>query len=237
MRRTIDRHVAFGYGAHFCVGAALARLESKIAVEETLKRFPNWEIDDRRARVGAHQHGARLRQGADPHHLMLRALDIPQEIAEADDLRPLVELFDDPEIEPDTARQLRGSVMITFECYEVPDAPIFLDRRVCSYLRLAHDRIPHLLYYLTPEPAAGALLGFGAAYGALVELPESGLLAVEMSPPLLDRLAEHLAAAARQAQEQGDEWEAVVDAHLASFDDTVRDRIRAMVGELTTSRT
>jgi cytochrome P450 len=46
VRRKIDRHLAFGYGAHFCVGAALARIESKIALEETLKRFPDWEIDD-----------------------------------------------------------------------------------------------------------------------------------------------------------------------------------------------
>jgi cytochrome P450 len=46
VRRKIDRHVAFGYGTHFCVGAALARLESRIAIEETLKRFPTWDIDD-----------------------------------------------------------------------------------------------------------------------------------------------------------------------------------------------
>jgi cytochrome P450 len=46
VRRTIDRHVAFGYGTHFCVGAALARLEARIAIEETLARFPTWEIDD-----------------------------------------------------------------------------------------------------------------------------------------------------------------------------------------------
>jgi cytochrome P450 len=46
VRRRIDRHLSFGYGAHFCVGAALARLESRIAMEETLGRFPTWEIDD-----------------------------------------------------------------------------------------------------------------------------------------------------------------------------------------------
>jgi cytochrome P450 len=46
VRRAIDRHVAFGYGTHFCVGAALARLESRIALEETLARFPEWDVDD-----------------------------------------------------------------------------------------------------------------------------------------------------------------------------------------------
>jgi cytochrome P450 len=43
--REIDRHVAFGYGIHFCLGAALARLEGRIALEETFKRFPTWTVD------------------------------------------------------------------------------------------------------------------------------------------------------------------------------------------------
>jgi cytochrome P450 len=45
VERHIPRHVAFGYGVHFCLGAALARLEGRIALEETLKRFPTWEVD------------------------------------------------------------------------------------------------------------------------------------------------------------------------------------------------
>lgn len=42
-------HVAFGHGIHFCLGAALARLEGRIAFEEVLKRFPSWEVDRARA--------------------------------------------------------------------------------------------------------------------------------------------------------------------------------------------
>ena len=45
IHRTIDRQLAFGYGIHFCLGSALARLEGRIALEEVLKRFPSWEID------------------------------------------------------------------------------------------------------------------------------------------------------------------------------------------------
>jgi pimeloyl-[acyl-carrier protein] synthase len=38
--RTDNRHLAFGYGAHFCVGAALARLEGAMAIGALLARFP-----------------------------------------------------------------------------------------------------------------------------------------------------------------------------------------------------
>jgi cytochrome P450 len=45
IHRTIRRHLSFGYGLHFCLGAFLARLEARVALEEVLKRFPTWEVD------------------------------------------------------------------------------------------------------------------------------------------------------------------------------------------------
>jgi cytochrome P450 len=45
IHRKIDHHLAFGYGLHFCLGAALARLEGRVALDEVLKRFPSWEVD------------------------------------------------------------------------------------------------------------------------------------------------------------------------------------------------
>jgi cytochrome P450 len=44
IHRHIDRHVSFGFGAHLCLGAALARLETRIAFEELLARFPDFEV-------------------------------------------------------------------------------------------------------------------------------------------------------------------------------------------------
>jgi cytochrome P450 len=45
IHRRIAHHVSFGYGIHFCVGAALARMEARVALEETLRRFPEWHVD------------------------------------------------------------------------------------------------------------------------------------------------------------------------------------------------
>ncbi|HTR69417.1 MAG TPA: cytochrome P450 [Mycobacteriales bacterium] len=49
IHRKIDRHLTFGYGVHFCLGASLARLEGQIALHEVLKRFPSWRVDTERA--------------------------------------------------------------------------------------------------------------------------------------------------------------------------------------------
>ena len=45
VRRQFDHHVSFGHGIHFCIGAALARLEGRVALEETLRRMPSWTVD------------------------------------------------------------------------------------------------------------------------------------------------------------------------------------------------
>jgi cytochrome P450 len=49
IHRPAGLHLSFGYGLHFCLGAALARLEARIALEEVLKRWPQWEVDYGRA--------------------------------------------------------------------------------------------------------------------------------------------------------------------------------------------
>ena len=45
IHRKIDHHLSFGFGPHFCLGAALARLEGRVALDEVLSRFPTWEVD------------------------------------------------------------------------------------------------------------------------------------------------------------------------------------------------
>ena len=45
IHRRVDQHLSFGFGLHFCLGAALARLEGRVALEEFLKRFPEWSVD------------------------------------------------------------------------------------------------------------------------------------------------------------------------------------------------
>lgn len=45
IHREQHQHLAFSVGTHYCLGSALARLEGRIALEEMLKRFPEWDVD------------------------------------------------------------------------------------------------------------------------------------------------------------------------------------------------
>ncbi|MBW8709873.1 MAG: cytochrome P450 [Mycobacterium sp.] len=45
IHREQRQHLAFSVGTHYCLGSALARLEGRIALEEILKRFPEWDVD------------------------------------------------------------------------------------------------------------------------------------------------------------------------------------------------
>jgi cytochrome P450 len=45
IRREPRQHLTFSVGTHYCLGSALARLEGRVALEEILKRFPEWDVD------------------------------------------------------------------------------------------------------------------------------------------------------------------------------------------------
>ena len=45
-----DTHLSFGHGLHFCLGSALARMQARVALEEVVKRWPEWEVDYANAR-------------------------------------------------------------------------------------------------------------------------------------------------------------------------------------------
>ena len=58
--RDPNPHLGFGHGRHFCLGAALARLETRIALEALLERFPRLSIEAKDLRWGSSVLGRRV---------------------------------------------------------------------------------------------------------------------------------------------------------------------------------
>jgi len=52
LRRTGNKHLAFGFGVHQCAGLSLARLEGRIAIGRFLQRFPNYQLSEAPVRGG-----------------------------------------------------------------------------------------------------------------------------------------------------------------------------------------
>ncbi|OLT13132.1 cytochrome [Actinomadura sp. CNU-125] len=52
IHRDLGQQLTFGLGGHYCLGAALARLEGRVAMEEILKRWPVWDVDWDGAKLG-----------------------------------------------------------------------------------------------------------------------------------------------------------------------------------------
>jgi len=46
IRRAPGQILSFGFGPHFCLGASLARLELRIALEAILEQFSSWDVDE-----------------------------------------------------------------------------------------------------------------------------------------------------------------------------------------------
>jgi cytochrome P450 len=50
IRRRDNKHLAFGHGIHYCIGATLARMEGEIAIGETIRRFPKVRLASKKIR-------------------------------------------------------------------------------------------------------------------------------------------------------------------------------------------
>jgi cytochrome P450 len=53
IHRERQPHMTFGYGFHNCLGNALARIEGRVALDEVLNRFPEWDVDFANAKLSS----------------------------------------------------------------------------------------------------------------------------------------------------------------------------------------
>jgi hypothetical protein len=144
---------------------------------------------------------------------MIRLIEIPEESLDACDTSNIERVLRDVEKTPESVRSLRGWLMLSFDVV----APVVcLEPRVKAFLRAVHERIPHLWYYLVPDPAYGNLNMFFAVFGSpgTVRLQGDSL----QTQPGRDEIAlllDRLGHATRFATRMADDPRSMLDALLA----------------------
>ncbi len=60
IRREDNKHIAFGYGAHYCIGASLSRLEGQVVFGTIMNRMPEMKLTDPKAHWDSTKRNSRL---------------------------------------------------------------------------------------------------------------------------------------------------------------------------------
>ena len=139
VRREIDFHLGFGYGRHVCLGASLARMESRIALEEFLRRFPRLRDAGGRRRAHALEQRARLLGAViEP---VGQSRGFPARSRPAPSKRPPIGL----RARPDDLLELRAQRRGRGEADEARHALYRMTGRLEQLLRTPHARARHPL--------------------------------------------------------------------------------------------
>jgi hypothetical protein len=151
---------------------------------------------------------------------MIRDVHTPDDLLTACDTSQIERVLRQLGAHPEYVRKLQGTVTLSFDI----EAPVVCQEpRVRAFLRAAHERVPHLWYYLVPDEAYGNLLMFFAVFAAPETVKvEDGKFAVQPGQAELALLLDRLAATARFAAEMADDARRILSEILAPMPEETR---------------
>jgi hypothetical protein len=157
--------------------------------------------------------------------MTLRRLDIPASQWRRPDIAAVRSVLTNVGADPARARVWRGSVVLSFA--EVQESHPYLNPAIAAFLQNLYSEIPHLLYFLNPHPASGALDSFCASVGALYQ-DQHGVW-VLWSDDVGAAFYRALAVAAEFAIKRGDDWVAVIEGYEYGEGQSRLSEIRAIL--------
>jgi hypothetical protein len=156
---------------------------------------------------------------------MIRAVETPEDVLGACDTSHLERILGELEARPENVRRLQGTIMLTFN---VKAPVVCLEPRVKAFLRAAHQRIPHLWYYLVANPAYANLSMFFAVIGSPGTVSvDDDRFNVQPGEAELAYLIDRLAATARFAADVADDGPRILSEILAPMPPRTREALLA----------
>ena len=92
--------------------------------------------------------------------MSIRDLDVSAIQVLERNVAPVAGMLSNTRGQGEAVREIQGTVIITFAELEKDNEAIILNPDVRAYLRELHNAMPHLFYYLHPEPGFGSVSGF-----------------------------------------------------------------------------
>jgi len=157
--------------------------------------------------------------------MTLRQLDVPASQWRRPDIAAVRNVLAHVAADLARTRVWRGSVVLSFA--EVPESHPYLNPAIAAFLQNLYSDFPHLLYFLNPDPANGALDSFFASIGALCQTQDG--VWVLWSDDVATAFYRALAAAAEFAINRGDDWVAVVKGYEYHESQSRMSEIRAIL--------
>jgi hypothetical protein len=159
----------------------------------------------------------------------MQVLGISRELLGARDTTVVEGILAEAEGDPEVVRLLQGNIAFHFPDSKVEEGEIlWMDPDIRAWGRKVHERLPHLLYYMSPEPGPGALALVSAAFGDPeqidIESTEEEMEA-ESAELLLPILAERLLATALFAERMADDGGAIVAEFTRHIDEPLRQSV------------
>jgi hypothetical protein len=153
---------------------------------------------------------------------MLRVLDVTQEQLDAREVGGLEALFAEVEENPERVRMLKGNMGFRFPDHDERGAAVWFDPVICAWGKVAHERIPHLPYYLYPDPPVGGLLFLVSSLSSSGSLDGSAGEASDDDGVDLLALVPYLVETAKFAERMADDWRQILADLTARLEPSVR---------------
>jgi hypothetical protein len=148
---------------------------------------------------------------------VIKVLDVDQQLVEACDVGGVEALVAEIETDAERVRLFQGSLGFRFPRHEEKGMLLCFDEKVRAWVRAVHEAVPHLLYYMHPDPAAKAVGLLLCSSVSPFDLKSGSQEEMDAESFQLNfaALFPRLRAAALFAERFADDWRPIVDRLVA----------------------
>lgn len=145
---------------------------------------------------------------------MLQVFDVSQSLLDAREVSGMAGLLEEIEKSPEKVRMLQGRIGFRFPGHEErPARELCLDPSIAGWVRAMHTRVPHLLYYLYPQPPVAGVIFLMTSFVSPedIQLGSPDQMGAEAFEKDLGVISKYLLATALFALRMADDWKPIID--------------------------